>query len=72
MIQDDSPDFVIDEELLRVAACPICPDRPGLQLIGHSLVCTKCQNAFPVSDGIPQLTPEDAVPLDQIKSQIDD
>ncbi len=72
MIEDDSAEGIIDEELLKVVACPICPTRPTLSLVGHALVCPSCKSAFPIRDGIPQLTPEDAVPLSQIKDQIDD
>lgn len=71
MISDDYDDAVIDADLLRILACPLCPERPQLSLVGHFLVCDKCHNAFPIVDGIPRLTPEDAVSVDQIKGQID-
>ena len=69
---NDEPGVGLDEELLRLLACPICTDRPRLEPFGHYLLCPKCRMAYPILDEIPQLTPEDAVPVDQIKSQIDD
>lgn len=72
MIRDDDLDAAIDPDLLSILACPICPDRPPLSLMGHVLVCGKCHQAFPIREGIPQLTPEDAMPLSQIKDQLDD
>jgi uncharacterized protein YbaR (Trm112 family) len=56
----------LDEEFLRILSCPICPDRPSLAVSGDYLTCSRCKNAFAIVDGIPQLAPEDAVPLDQL------
>ena len=72
MIREDDFEDVVDPDLLKILACPICPERPAISLVGHYLVCGQCHNAFPVRDGIPQLTPEDAVPVNQIKDQLDD
>lgn len=71
-INDDEGAMLIDPDLLKILACPNCDDRPPLSVVGHYLVCGKCHNAYPVVDGIPQLTPEDAVPLASIKDQLDD
>lgn len=52
----------IDPELLEILACPLCDDRPPLELIEEHLVCTKCGSRYPIEDGIPRLLPEDAIP----------
>lgn len=52
---------MIDPELLNLLACPLDPARPPLREEGDYLVCETCQKAFPIVEGIPQLTPEDAV-----------
>jgi hypothetical protein len=72
MIRDDDFETTLDPELLAVLACPVCPQRPPLSVVGHYLVCAACHSAFPVLEGIPQLTPEDAVPVSQIKDETDD
>jgi uncharacterized protein YbaR (Trm112 family) len=51
---------VLDPFLLEVIACPACKGA----LIEHPdrLVCRACSLAFPITDGIPVLLLDDAVP----------
>lgn len=43
----------VDDELLKILACPAC--KGGLQLTdaGDGLVCNACRLKYPVKDGIP-------------------
>lgn len=54
---------MVDDLLLEVLACPRCPSRPPVKLVGEFLVCTECGHGYPVVDGIPQMLPESAVPM---------
>lgn len=44
---------MIDEKLLALLACPAC--QGDVKLKGDSIVCTVCQRAYPIVDGIPVL-----------------
>ncbi|MDD5417336.1 MAG: Trm112 family protein [Candidatus Nanoarchaeia archaeon] len=48
---------LVDKELLKIIACPIC--RNELKVSGNSLKCTnkKCGETYPVKEGIPILLP---------------
>jgi uncharacterized protein YbaR (Trm112 family) len=48
-------------ELLAILACPSADHAP-LELAGEELVCTSCASRFPISDGIPVLLADEAVP----------
>jgi uncharacterized protein YbaR (Trm112 family) len=48
-------------DLLAILACP-SPDHAPLELAGEELVCTSCASRFPISDGIPVLLADEAVP----------
>lgn len=52
----------LDPELLAILACPLCEDRPALELQESCLLCPKCGSRYPIEDGIPRLLPEDAIP----------
>jgi uncharacterized protein YbaR (Trm112 family) len=55
---------VIDQELLELLACPICPTRPPVKQEQNFLICTDCKRGYRIIDGIPRMLPEDAVPQD--------
>ncbi len=57
---------MISAELLSILACPLTDDRPSLRLEGEFLICDACQMAFPIKDDIPQLLPENAIPLSEL------
>ncbi|GIV02520.1 MAG: Trm112 family protein [Armatimonadetes bacterium] len=60
---------MIDETLLSVLACPRCDDRPPLRQEGDLLVCTKCEHAYPIEEGIPNLLPDAALPPSRWKQE---
>lgn len=62
-------DALIDPKLIEILACPLCAERPRLELRGDWLVCTQCGHGYPVRDGIPCLLPEDAVPPEKLEDQ---
>lgn len=56
---------MLNEEFVKILACPRCDDRPPLRQEEGRLICDKCRHAYPVVDGIPHLVVEEATPLDQ-------
>jgi len=48
--------------LLEILACPRCKGRLVLAPAGEGLGCAKCRVAYPVTDGIPVMIFEEAVP----------
>ncbi len=55
----------IDPELLDLLACPSddhAPLREDTRAGVNVLVCTSCESAFPIDDGIPVLLLDEAVP----------
>jgi uncharacterized protein YbaR (Trm112 family) len=60
---------MISKELLSILACPLGEDRPPLRLEGDFLICDVCQMAFPIKDDIPQLLPENAIPLSELSKK---
>lgn len=52
---------MIDEELLKILACPAC--KADVRLEKDKIVCTKCGKRYPVRDGIPVMLIEEAEEL---------
>ncbi|HEV2887342.1 MAG TPA: Trm112 family protein [Jatrophihabitans sp.] len=55
----------ISADLLSILACPSAdhaPLRLETSAAGEHLVCTSCLSRFPISDGIPVLLADEAVP----------
>ncbi len=50
--------FVLDEELLRILACPLCI--APLTETGERLVCQQCGRRYPIRHGIPVLLLDEA------------
>ena len=48
----------MDEELLKILACPAC--KADVQLKEKRIVCTKCGRKYPIRDGIPIMLIEEA------------
>ncbi|MBF0511720.1 MAG: Trm112 family protein [Candidatus Omnitrophica bacterium] len=44
---------MIDEHLLNLLACPLC--QGDVELQDNKIVCNKCQQSYPIVDGIPIL-----------------
>ncbi len=49
---------MIDEELLKILACPACKMKVHLQ--GDKLICKKCRKYYPIKDGIPVMLIDEA------------
>jgi uncharacterized protein YbaR (Trm112 family) len=49
---------VLDEELLRILACPVCI--APLAETGEQLVCARCGRRYPIRNGIPILLVDEA------------
>jgi hypothetical protein len=49
---------MIDEELLKILACPVC--KTDVILKKGGLVCTSCKRKYPIKDGIPIMLIEEA------------
>ncbi len=49
---------MIDEELLKILACPL--DKAPVILQGDRIVCTECGRRYPIRDGIPVMLIDEA------------
>jgi uncharacterized protein YbaR (Trm112 family) len=49
---------MIDEELLKILACPAC--KADVVLKGEKIVCLKCKRKYPVRNDIPIMLIEEA------------
>lgn len=49
---------MIDEELLKILACPAC--KGDVSLENEKIVCSKCGRKYPIRDGIPIMLIEEA------------
>ena len=59
---------MIDEELLKILACPAC--KSDVVLEGEEIVCTGCKLRYPIKDGIPIMLVEEAKkPEDEDKKE---
>jgi uncharacterized protein YbaR (Trm112 family) len=61
---------MIDSFLLKVLACPRCESRPPLREEKQFLICTECEWAYRVVEGIPDMLVEDAVSPDDWKAEL--
>ena len=49
---------MIDEELLRVLACPACTS--DIQWQDEKIICPQCGRKYPIKDGIPIMLVDEA------------
>ncbi len=49
---------MIDKELLRILACPLC--KAEVKEEDGKIVCTACGRKYPVKDGIPVMLADEA------------
>ena len=54
---------MIDPELLKVLACPVCKGPLELRQEQAQLVCSRCNMGYPIEEGIPNLLPDAGRPL---------
>jgi uncharacterized protein YbaR (Trm112 family) len=47
----------ISRELLKILACPVC--KRDVKLKGKKLVCVKCGRQYSITNGIPNMLPEE-------------
>jgi hypothetical protein len=48
---------VLDPELLKILACPMC--KADVKLEKGELVCAKCGRHYPIVEGIPCMLPDE-------------
>jgi hypothetical protein len=53
---------MIDEELKKVLACPICKGDLLYENNDTRIICRACRKVFPVRDDIPVMLPNEAQP----------
>ncbi len=51
---------MINEELLKILACPLCKMDLLYDEINQKLICTVCGKKYPIRDGIPVMLVEEA------------
>jgi uncharacterized protein YbaR (Trm112 family) len=49
---------MIDNELLKILACPSC--KGDVKLEGDKIACTSCGRRYPIRDGVPIMLVEEA------------
>ncbi|MCD6472415.1 Trm112 family protein [Candidatus Aerophobetes bacterium] len=54
---------MLNKELLKILACPIC--KGELILKGDKLICLKCKKYYPIKDGIPIMIIDEAKELNR-------
>lgn len=47
------------KDMVKLLRCPMCESRPELQIREASLVCAQCGRQYPVSEGMPNLLPQE-------------
>ena len=55
--------MLIDVELIKILACPVCHGALQEQESAKQLVCSNCHLGYPVRDGIPVMLVDEAVKL---------
>ncbi len=56
--------MTLPEDLLEILACPLCSGPLAEEADKNRLVCRACGVAFEIQDGIPDMLPENAKPLE--------
>jgi len=49
---------MIDDELLKILACPVC--KTGVELHNETIVCRQCKRRYPIKNDIPIMLVEEA------------
>lgn len=54
----------MDNKLLEILVCPVCKSGLTYRKDKQELLCSACRIAYPITDDIPVMLPEDARPLE--------
>lgn len=54
----------MNHKLLEILVCPVCKSQLTYRKEANELICVACRLAYPISDDIPVMLPEQARPLD--------
>ena len=60
--------MALDNDLLRILACPACRGAVERDESGEGLICPACAKVYPVREDIPVMLAEEAVPLNEWRS----
>ena len=52
----------LNEELLKILACPVCLTPVRALSEDRGLECSSCGRIYPIRDGFPIMLPEEATP----------
>jgi uncharacterized protein len=61
--------MAINEKLLEILVCPKCKGDLTLTETGDGLICDACRLKYEIKDDIPIMLIDEAIPLDQPKSE---
>jgi uncharacterized protein len=61
--------MAINEKLLEILVCPKCKGDLTLTENGDGLICDACRLKYEIKDDIPIMLIDEAIPLDQPKSE---
>ena len=54
----------MNNKLLEILVCPVCKSGLTYRKDPQELLCPACRIAYPITDDIPVMLPEDARPLE--------
>ncbi len=57
------------EELLKILACPKCKEDLVYDKKFQVLICNSCKVYYEIIDGIPNMVPEEAKPLELLEKK---
>jgi uncharacterized protein YbaR (Trm112 family) len=61
--------MTLNEELLRILACPVCHTAVRALPEDKGLECPTCGRVYPIRDGFPVMLPEEATPATRATAQ---
>ncbi|MEN8198646.1 MAG: Trm112 family protein [Thermodesulfobacteriota bacterium] len=56
---------MVNQELLKILACPQCKEGVTLNEEGNGLICEKCRLLYEIRDDIPVMLIDEATPLEK-------
>ncbi len=65
----EKKDNTLPEDLLEILACPLCKGDIEYDRGRNVLICRTCKVYFEIIDGIPDMVPEDAKPLEELEGE---